>query len=47
MGIALQAAEEMKLDMPGLSLAKSLYEQLAASGEADSGTQALYKILDK
>jgi 3-hydroxyisobutyrate dehydrogenase len=47
MGIALQAAEEMKLDMPGLSLAKSLYEQLAATGEENSGTQALYKILDK
>ncbi|MCR8634724.1 NAD(P)-dependent oxidoreductase [Paenibacillus sp. N5-1-1-5] len=47
MGIALQAAEEMKLDMPGLSLAKSLYEQLAAMGEENSGTQALYKIIDK
>ncbi|MDF2959837.1 MAG: 6-phosphogluconate dehydrogenase NAD-binding protein [Paenibacillus sp.] len=47
MGIALQAAEEMKLDMPGLSLAKSLYEQLAAIGEENSGTQALYKIIDK
>lgn len=47
MGIALQSAEEMKLELPGLSLAKSLYEQLAASGEEDSGTQALYKILDR
>lgn len=47
MGIALQAAEEMKLDMPGLSLAKALYEQLAAIGEENSGTQALYKIIDK
>jgi 3-hydroxyisobutyrate dehydrogenase len=47
MGIALQAADEMKLDMPGLSLAKSLYEQLAAMGEENSGTQALYKIIDK
>jgi 3-hydroxyisobutyrate dehydrogenase len=47
MGIALQAAEEMKLETPGLSLAKSLYEQLAAMGEEDSGTQALYKVIDK
>jgi len=47
MGIALQAAEEMKFDMPGLSLAKSLYEQLAAIGEENSGTQALYKIINK
>jgi 3-hydroxyisobutyrate dehydrogenase len=47
MGIALQVAKEMNLDMPGLSLAKSLYEQLAAIGEENSGTQALYKILDK
>jgi 3-hydroxyisobutyrate dehydrogenase len=47
MGIALQAAEEMKLDMPGLTLAKLLYEQLAVIGEENSGTQALYKIIAK
>lgn len=47
MKIALQSAEEMKVELPGLSLAKSLYEQLAASGEEDSGTQALFKIIDK
>lgn len=47
MKIALQSAEEMKVELPGLSLAKSLYEQLAASGEEDSGTQALFKIMDK
>ncbi|WP_134700575.1 NAD(P)-dependent oxidoreductase [Ammoniphilus sp. YIM 78166] len=44
MNIALQAAEEMGLMTPGLKLAKSLYEQLADQGEADSGTQALYKL---
>lgn len=44
MNIALQAAEEMGLMTPGLKLAKSLYEQLAEQGEADSGTQALYKL---
>ncbi|PZE20154.1 NAD(P)-dependent oxidoreductase [Paenibacillus xerothermodurans] len=47
MGIALQSAAEMKLDTPGLALAKSLYEQLAAMGEENSGTQALYKVIDK
>ncbi|MDQ0898076.1 MULTISPECIES: NAD(P)-dependent oxidoreductase [unclassified Paenibacillus] len=47
MKIALQSAEEMKVELPGLTLAKSLYEQLAAGGEEDSGTQALFKIIDK
>jgi 3-hydroxyisobutyrate dehydrogenase len=47
MKIALQSAEEMKVELPGLALAKSLYEQLAASGEEDSGTQALFKLIDK
>ena len=42
--IALEAAEEMRLMTPGLELAKSLYEQLAAQGEEDSGTQALIKL---
>lgn len=47
MKIALQSAEEMKVELPGLTLAKSLYEQLAAMGEEDSGTQALYKLINK
>ncbi|NRF89465.1 NAD(P)-dependent oxidoreductase [Paenibacillus frigoriresistens] len=47
MKIALQSAEEMKVELPGLALAKSLYEQLAASGEEDRGTQALFKLIDK
>ncbi|NQX65139.1 NAD(P)-dependent oxidoreductase [Paenibacillus alba] len=47
MKIALESAEEMKLELPGLTLAKSLYEQLAASGEEDSGTQALFKLMNK
>ncbi|ULL16675.1 NAD(P)-dependent oxidoreductase [Paenibacillus sp. H1-7] len=44
MGIALQAAEEMGLDIYGLKQAKELYERLAELGEENSGTQALYKI---
>lgn len=44
MGIALASAAEMKLNLPALTLANSLYEQLAAEGMADEGTQALYKF---
>lgn len=43
MKIALDEAERMDMPVPGLSLAKSLYEQLAKNGEENSGTQALYK----
>ncbi len=43
MRIALEEAEKMGMDAPALSLAKSLYEQLAEQGEENSGTQALYK----
>ncbi|WP_047152764.1 NAD(P)-dependent oxidoreductase [Aneurinibacillus tyrosinisolvens] len=47
MGIALGAAKEMGLMTPGLELAKSLYEELADKGEENSGTQALYKLIDQ
>jgi 3-hydroxyisobutyrate dehydrogenase len=43
MKIALAEAEHMEMKVPGLALAKSLYEQLAEMGEENSGTQALYK----
>ncbi|MEH7414243.1 NAD(P)-dependent oxidoreductase [Neobacillus drentensis] len=43
MKIALTEAERMNMPVPGLTLAKSLYEQLAEMGEEDSGTHALYK----
>ncbi|MBD2869450.1 NAD(P)-dependent oxidoreductase [Paenibacillus arenilitoris] len=43
MGIALEAAKEMEIELPGLALAKGLYEKLAAAGLADKGTQALYQ----
>ena len=32
MRIALESAAEMKLDLPGLTLAKKLYDKLAADG---------------
>lgn len=44
MKIALDEANRMELYMPGLTLAKSLYEQLSELGEDNSGTQALYKL---
>ncbi|MGQ7279070.1 NAD(P)-dependent oxidoreductase [Brevibacillus thermoruber] len=47
MAIALEAAKEMGLMTPGLELSKSLYEELAAQGEENSGTQALIKWFDK
>lgn len=43
MKIALDEAKRMDMEVPGLSLALSLYEELAGKGEANSGTQALYK----
>ncbi|HEY0305293.1 MAG TPA: NAD-binding protein, partial [Longimicrobiales bacterium] len=44
MEIALQAAHEMGLEVPGLELALSRYRELAASGGSELGTQALYKL---
>jgi 3-hydroxyisobutyrate dehydrogenase len=46
MGIALEAAREMGLQLPGLALAESLYKRLAAMGYEEKGTQALFKLLD-
>ncbi len=43
MNIALEEAEAMELETPGLALAKKLYQELAEAGEENSGTQALYK----
>jgi len=43
MKIAVEEAEKMGLNTPGLKLAKMMYEQLADKGEENSGTQALYK----
>jgi len=43
MKIALDEAERMNLKLPGLELAKDLYETLAENGYEDKGTQALFK----
>jgi 3-hydroxyisobutyrate dehydrogenase len=44
MGIALEEAERMELSLPGLSLAKDLYEELQSQGAENDGTQALIKL---
>ena len=44
MEIALQAAQEMGLDTPGLELALTRYRELAVKGGGELGTQALYKL---
>lgn len=44
MKIALDSAAELKLDLPGLAVAKRLYEQVATRGWDECGTQALYRL---
>ncbi len=44
MKIALDEAERMNLQLPGLSLAKSMYDKLQEEGYGDNGTQALIKF---
>ena len=44
MGIAIESAQEMGLKLPGLALAKDLYDRLAADGGADAGTHALFRF---
>lgn len=44
MTIAIESAQELGLETPGLSLSLKLYRELAEKGEADSGTQALIKL---
>ncbi len=42
--IALDSAAELKLDLRGLTLAKKLYDDVAAKGWEDCGTQALFRF---
>ncbi len=44
LGIALGEAAQMGLELPGLTLARSLYEKMAGRGFARDGTQALFKL---
>lgn len=47
MTIALESAREVDLELPGLALAKKLYDQLAAEGGENFGTQALIQLIAK
>ena len=42
--IALQEAEQMQLALPGLALAKSLFEKMASKGLQRNGTQGIFQI---
>jgi 3-hydroxyisobutyrate dehydrogenase len=44
MGIAIESAEEIGVETPGLKLAKKLYDSLAENGGENYGTQALIKL---
>ncbi len=44
LGIALAEAEQMGLKLPGATLARQLYQELAAGGKSRLGTQALYQL---
>lgn len=44
--IALQSAQEMELDTPGLKLALEMYEKLAAMGEGETGIHGLIKYYE-
>jgi 3-hydroxyisobutyrate dehydrogenase len=46
LGIALQESRAMQLELPGLSLVKSLYEKVRDAGFGKKGTQALLFALD-
>ena len=44
LGIALAEAEHMGLDLPGATLARRLYNDMAAKGLSRLGTQALFQL---
>lgn len=42
--LALEICAELKLDLPGLGQARKLYDRVAARGDDESGTQALWRL---
>ena len=46
MKLAEEAADELDLDLPALSLTRELYEELAEGGFEDKGTQSLYCLYE-
>lgn len=47
MSIALAECERMQLKLPGLELAKALFDKLSAEGGDNLGTQGLYMLYDR
>ena len=47
LGIALDSARAMKLDLPLLALAERLFESMRDEGFGDKGTQALYLLYER
>ncbi len=47
LGIAVAEADKAGLELPGLSLARDLYQRVQADGDGSCGTQALQKALAK
>ena len=47
MRIAIESAERMNLHLPGLVLAKQLYDRLARAGSENDGTQALFTLYEQ
>ena len=47
MGLALDEAERMKLQLPGLTLVRAIYVRAQQLGYGRKGTQALYLALDE
>ncbi|MEK3935276.1 NAD(P)-dependent oxidoreductase [Sporosarcina sp. FSL W7-1349] len=43
MDIALKEAESMNLDLPGLQMARDMYNELIGQGYGEKGTQVLFK----
>ena len=44
MRLAVESADALGLDTPGLDLARASYDQLAEAGGDDQGTQALFRL---
>lgn len=47
MSIALQEADRLGLQLPGLDLARCLYQRLVEAGHGDDGTQAIFRLLSE
>ncbi len=47
MGIAIDSARRMGLELPGLNLAEKLYQRLAAAGKENNGTQGLFWLYEQ